>query len=96
VSIDATSEAYPAVKKVRNRYVSTRAELVRQLRFARDADQIRWLADADIEAEARAFIAFLDGIELQFLLRDSVDMVAIFDHHWRQLLREWRTRGVTA
>jgi hypothetical protein len=60
---------------------------VEQLTIAQDAGQIS--VEADLTRAAQLLIAVLDGLQVQWLLDDRVDMVAAFDQFldgFRQIL----------
>ena len=47
------------------------------------------LSEAEVELEARLFVAAMDGIELQWLLDPGVDLLELFDRLLEQTLARW-------
>lgn len=89
VAVEATAEDHPAGPFMRERYSRTLRQLQQSLRLVRDRGEISALTDREIEYEAREFIAFIDGIELQYLLQGEFGLVESFDRYWAERLRSW-------
>jgi AcrR family transcriptional regulator len=95
LTTEASHPAHPARPFIRERYIAIIAEFGRHLREAVDAGEVLPLTDAEIEREARLFFAVMDGIELQWLIDPSVDVVGVFDHHVDQTIRSWQRQSAT-
>ncbi|GAB2842936.1 TetR/AcrR family transcriptional regulator [Microbacterium insulae] len=76
VSAEATDAEHPAHEQFADRYRETAANAAPILAAAQAAGEMR--ADFDPELAARLVSAVMDGIQLQWLLDDSVDMNALF------------------
>ncbi len=76
VSAEATDPGHPAHVEFAERYRAGAAGAAPLLRAAQDAGEIS--AEIDPELAARLISAVMDGIQLQWLLDDSVDMTALF------------------
>lgn len=90
LSAEATSPDHPARAFVQDRYASVVAEHVRHLREAVEDGEVVPLEPAAVEAEARLFVAAMDGIELQWLLDPAVDLLELFDRLLERTLARWR------
>ncbi len=89
LTAEATAAGHPARAFVQQRYATVVAEHVRHLREAVDAGEARPVTDARLEQEARLFVAAMDGIELQWLLDPTVDLLALFDRLLEDSLARW-------
>jgi AcrR family transcriptional regulator len=76
---EATDAAHPAHDLMVSRYEDIVARLASSLSYARDHEEIRWLDDDEITRYARRIVAMMDGLQIQWLLDPSVDLVADFD-----------------
>lgn len=76
---EATDPAHPAHGLMVARYDDIVSRIAASLAFARDHDQIRPLDDVTITRTARRIVAMMDGLQIQWLLDPSVDLVAEFD-----------------
>ncbi|WP_460774429.1 TetR family transcriptional regulator [Microbacterium sp. GXF7504] len=85
VSAEATDPEHPSHDEFAGRYRDVAASAAELLRTAQAAGEVR--ADIDPEAAARLISAVMDGIQLQWLLDDSVDMTALFAEFVRGYLR---------
>lgn len=77
VSAEATDPDHPSHADFAERYRERAAEAEEILRRGQDAGEVR--ADIDPAHAARLISAVMDGIQLQWLLDDSVDMVPLFE-----------------
>lgn len=77
LSAEATDPQHPAHEFFVRRYADVTRYFTDELAWARDAGQIA--ADADVEQAAQLLIAMMDGLQVQWLLNDTIDMVAAFD-----------------
>ncbi len=91
VSAEATTEGHPAGAFIRERYARAVGELAHHLTVAAQRGQIRAMESDQTEAEARDFIAFADGIELQYLLAPDFSLVDAFESHWQACLQRWQS-----
>ncbi|BDV31526.1 TetR/AcrR family transcriptional regulator [Microbacterium terricola] len=85
VSAEATDSEHPSHPAFAERYRDTAVRSAELLRAGQEAGEIR--ADLDPEHAARLISAVMDGIQLQWLLDDDVDMVALFDEFVTRYLR---------
>ena len=91
MAAEASSAAHPAHAFMRARYERTLSEFCRQLLMAQERGEVAPMAPAQTDAEARAMIALMDGLELQWLLDPGMDLVAVFDACLDVVLQRWRT-----
>jgi len=77
LSAEATDPDHPAHDFFTARYEDVTPFFVDQLPSAPEAGEIR--ADVDVTAAAQQLIAVMDGLQVQWLLDEKVDMVAAFD-----------------
>lgn len=98
VSAEATNPDHPAHDEFAERYRSQAEHSAVLLKAGQEAGEIR--ADLDPARAARLIGAVMDGIQLQWLLDDSVDMTALFAEFVRGYLvpppTDGDTRSVTA
>ncbi len=100
LSAEATDPEHPAHDFFVARYEDVTRYFVDQLTTARDAGDIG--GDADLTCAAEQLIAVMDGLQVQWLLNEKVDMIAAFDQFldgFRKTLGVRTTRarrGVTA
>ena len=85
VSAEATDPQHPSHDEFAGRYRDGAAATAQLLRTAQAAGEVR--ADLDPDAAARLISAVMDGIQLQWLLDDDVDMTALFAEFVRGYLR---------
>ena len=84
VSAEATDAAHPAHDEFARRYRSGASGAAELLRAGQAAGEVR--ADIDPAHAARLISAVMDGIQLQWLLDDTVDMRALFEEFVRGYL----------
>lgn len=89
LSIEAVDTAHPAAAFIRERYAQTLARFSRHLRLAIAHGDARPMTDAEIDFECRSLIAYLDGIELQWLLNPAIDLVDNVDRHLDNAVASW-------
>lgn len=77
LSAEATDPAHPAHQHFAERYRRVAQEFADRLRESADAGRLA--PDVDVEALAHLLIATMDGLQLQRLLNDEVDVVRSFD-----------------
>lgn len=85
VSAEATDSEHPSHADFAERYRSGAESAARLLRAGQEAGEVR--ADIAPELAARLVSAVMDGIQLQWLLDESVDMVPLFEEFVRGYLR---------
>jgi AcrR family transcriptional regulator len=91
LSAEATSPTHAANAYFNQRYVDLRYILASSFRQLRAKGRAR--EDLDPVRAAVQTIAFIDGVQLQWLLdRDSVDMVDSLSSHMRLLVPSWEHR----
>lgn len=82
---EGTSDEHPAHEYFVERYQRIRARALRTLREGQASGEIR--ADVDLEVIVPVLFAVMDGLQIQWLLDPSIDMVASFDW-FANLVRE--------
>ncbi|MDT0142391.1 TetR/AcrR family transcriptional regulator [Microbacterium sp. PRC9] len=90
LSTEATDPNHPAAEFIRKRYDDTVSDFGAQLTLAIDAGDARPMSEGEIDQQCRALIAYLDGIELQWLLNPTIDLAAQFGHHLDGVIASWR------
>lgn len=85
VSAEATDSEHPAHEEFARRYAESARSATPLLSAAQDAGEMR--SDFDPALAARLISAVMDGIQLQWLLDDSVDMNALFAEFVRGYLQ---------
>ena len=90
MAAEATSPSHPARSFIRERYTQGLAHQARHLREARDAGEIGPLTDTQIEAEASLLYAVLDGLELQWLLDERIDLPGLFNQYLDSAIDRWK------
>jgi hypothetical protein len=94
LATEASNPEHPARQFIVRRYGTTVANLSRHLREALAAGDI-YLRPDQIESEARALVALMDGLELQWLLHPELDLVGLFAAHLEHLLARWTVQNRT-
>ena len=84
VSAEATDSEHPSHEDFAERYRSGAAHGEQLLRAGQAAGEVR--GDLDPALAARLISAVMDGIQLQWLLDESVDMVPLFEEFVRGYL----------
>ncbi|MEV6037869.1 TetR/AcrR family transcriptional regulator [Nonomuraea sp. NPDC052116] len=88
---EASNEKHPARAFIQDRYTGIVNMLVKRLLATAETGEIPPLTDAQAEAEVRALCATMDGLEIQWLLDPTVDLVGLFDFHLDHTLARWRS-----
>ena len=73
---ESLSRSHPAHGQFRTRYRRIRSRILRKLRQAEARGQIR--EGVDLDALSPVIVAVMDGLQYQWLLDDSVDMLRSF------------------
>jgi hypothetical protein len=89
LSAEATNPGHPARTFVQHRYASVVAEHQGHLREAVADGEVAPMTAAEVEQEARLFVAAMDGMELQWLLDPRVDLLDLFDRFLDVTLARW-------
>jgi AcrR family transcriptional regulator len=92
LSTEATDPQHPARDWAVQRYTRVINLGVAFLREARDLGEIAPMTDEQIEIEARGVFALMDGMQLQWLLDQSVPVVQMFQAQLDAIIERW-TRG---
>jgi AcrR family transcriptional regulator len=89
MSAEASNPNHPARDFIRERYARVVLQGVAYLREARSAGQILPMDDDLIESEARGVFALMDGVQLQWLLDPTMELVAVFGQSLGHILTRW-------
>ena len=81
LSAEATSEVHPSHVYFRDRYVRVTKTIADRLREAARTKEIAPLTD--YESAARITLAVMYGLQVQWLLDPTLDMLALFTEHLR-------------
>ncbi|KRC51901.1 hypothetical protein ASE16_02180 [Leifsonia sp. Root227] len=92
LSAEASNPSYPARAFIQERYRRVVHTGVIHLSEARDGGDVLWMDDQTISHEVRALYAMMDGIQLQWLIDPSLDVVAIFSDALARALERWTGR----
>jgi AcrR family transcriptional regulator len=92
LSAEASNPSHPAREFVRQRFRRVVAAGVAQLRHARDAGEVLPMDDETIGMEVRALYAMMDGVQLQWLIDPSFDLVSVFSGALGDILDRWTGR----
>ena len=95
VAAEASNPRHPAHEAVRRRYERVISNGVLELRQAIDLQQVLPMSDERILAEVRGAYAMMDGIQLQWLIDPSIDLVDIFRHCLGRVISGWTGTEVT-
>ncbi len=93
LATEATNPQHPVRKWAVERYKRTIDLGISFLREAYAMGEVVPMDDAQLEIEARALYAVMDGVQLQWLLDPSVDPVEVFESQLSAFFDRW-TRGV--
>lgn len=90
LSTEASDSSHPARAFVTARYAATLATFARHIAEAAEDGEIERMPAEQIEGEARALIALMDGLELQWLLDPDMDLVGTFAAQLDATITRWR------
>lgn len=76
---EATDPQHPAHDLMVARYEDVVARIAADLTYAGEHGQIRPLDEQEVGVYARRVVAMMDGLQIQWLLNSSLDLVAEFD-----------------
>ncbi len=92
LSAESTNASHPAREFIQSRYRHVVGHGVQHLREARDDGETVWMSDEKITAEVRSVFATMDGLQLQWLLDPSIDLIGIFSQALSGYLERWTGR----
>lgn len=90
MTAEASSPVHPAREFIRDRYARTFEEFAQHLREARDLGDIE-LDEDGIVYEARLMLAVMDGLELQWLIDPSIDLMSLYNRCLDESIHRWTT-----
>ncbi|MET7701479.1 TetR/AcrR family transcriptional regulator [Streptomyces sp. NPDC005485] len=90
LTAEAANPEHPARDFVQRRYAQVVRTKTDQLLQAVQSGEIPPLTEAEAEADVRALLAVMDGLELQWLLNPDMDLVGTFDRYLDHALTCWR------
>jgi AcrR family transcriptional regulator len=93
LTIEATNPAHPARQFILNRYNTLITRAMDALAEAGRRGETRAFTAQEREREIRQLFAVMDGIEIQWLLDPSIDLVATFRHAYEKILAGWAPRA---
>jgi AcrR family transcriptional regulator len=93
LATEATNPQHPARKWAVERYKRTVNLGISFLKEAYAMGEVVPMDDAELEIEARALYAVMDGVQLQWLLDPSVDPAEVFESQLGAFIDRW-TRGL--
>ncbi|WP_055557146.1 TetR/AcrR family transcriptional regulator [Streptomyces sp. NBRC 110028] len=89
LATEASNPEHPAREFFVARYNKVVAEFATHLREAQEAGQVA-LPEERVEQEARALVALLDGIEIQWLLNPELDLVGFVRALLETTIERWQ------
>jgi AcrR family transcriptional regulator len=89
VATEASDPQHPARAWAVHRYDHTISLGIGYLHEARDIGEIGEMDDEQIEREARAVFALMDGMQLQWLLNPSIPVAQMFKDQLEPILKRW-------
>jgi AcrR family transcriptional regulator len=92
LATEASSASHPAYAFVVERNRQTVQDLVTRLRSAVTAQEIIDLDDDEVMVEARELLAIVEGIEMQWILDERVDLVGIVSNYLSLMLNHLQRR----
>ncbi len=93
VATEASDPQHPARAWAVQRYDHTIKIGIGYLREARELGEIGAMDDEQIEREARAVFALMDGMQLQWLLNPSIPVAQMFKAQLDPILQRWERSG---
>lgn len=94
MSIEAAQEDHPARPFILERQHASLTGMTQNLRFAVEQQQIKSMTPETIEAEARLMIATLDGLEIQWIQTDDIDLEAMVRRQVDSAITRWTGRSI--
>jgi AcrR family transcriptional regulator len=92
LSAEASNPSHPARSFVQKRYERVVETGVAHLTEAREAGDVLWMDDPTIGNEVRALYAMMDGVQLQWLIDPTLDVVSVFSDALARILERWTGR----
>ena len=89
ICAEAGNEEHPAREWTRQRYARTVAVAAEELRVAAVRGDAREMTASARTSEIRRLFALMDGLELQWIARPELDLVATFAAALSRTLRRW-------
>lgn len=89
LSAEATAPAHPAHEYFVSRYESVTDRLQAEIEAASRAEEIGAVTGAEARHEARRLSAMMDGLQLQWLLNRTFDVVGVFDDYLDAVIARW-------
>jgi AcrR family transcriptional regulator len=90
LATEATTDSHPAHAFVVERNRRTLDGVLTRLHAAVEAGEIVRLGDEEVLAEARNLLAAVEGLEMQWVLDDRVDLVGLVSRYLDQVLERLR------
>lgn len=94
VATEASNPSHPANEFIRYRYERVIGNAIEEVKLARERGEILPMTDEQIETEVRGVYALMDGIQLQWLLNPTIDLVGVFKTCLGHTLSRWTGREV--
>lgn len=94
MSIEAAREDHPARPFVLERQLATIAAMAENLRVASERQEIMPMPRAVMEAEARLMIATLDGLEIQWIQSEDLNLETMVRRHVDSAIARWTGRNI--
>ncbi|MCU1477702.1 MAG: hypothetical protein JWQ64_2395 [Subtercola sp.] len=95
LSAESSNPSHPAREFIQERYQRVVHTGFEHLSEARDAGETIWMDDDKVLTEVRAVYAMMDGLQLQWLIDPTVDLVGTFSESLSVILQRW-TGGARA
>jgi AcrR family transcriptional regulator len=92
MSIEAAQDDHPARPFILERQHAGITVMVENLRFAVEQQQIEFMSPETRETEARLMVATLDGLEIQWVQTDDLDLEAMVRRHVDSAITRWTGR----
>ncbi|GGF34203.1 TetR family transcriptional regulator [Microbacterium sorbitolivorans] len=89
---ESTDPSHPAHEFITTRYAHLLEDLSQAFRDACEDGDLRPLTEAEIEHEARGYIAMMDGLGLQWLIDPTMDLEASAEHLYEGMLERLGAR----
>ncbi|ALV41458.1 hypothetical protein AU252_10105 [Pseudarthrobacter sulfonivorans] len=93
LSTEASNPGHPAGNFIRERNAQTLERFTWHLASAVQRGEVIRMDSIEISAECRTLISVMDGLELQWLLDPSVELVSLFDRHLDLTIVRWTASG---
>lgn len=94
MSIEAAREDHPARPFILERQLDTITGMSENLRIAVERQEVEFMSAESVEAEARLMIATLDGLEIQWIQSDDLDLEAMVRRHVDAAIARWTGRSM--